>query len=227
MFNGVLYLSVTPRIRAKFDRKNEESIQLLTNMDYRLDQVEMQCRCSSQDSEARVFRQQRVSWTEDASPDPIADSLSTRSPHLQSLPVEHDGDLVPAPEAEDGALDNEPQLELVVPSATPGVLAKDIGIVLLTTHTPIDRDGHSQPALVHIFPPSPYLPISPFGEGVARWRPQNGARKWPNRSLMRHLCDPRSQETSRHTQVPKRRSPCVGAGAGVYRLANGSGGGWR
>ncbi|KAF4565756.1 hypothetical protein EYR36_002334 [Pleurotus pulmonarius] len=77
----------------------------------------------------------------------------------RSLLVEHDGALSLAPEAEDEAWDNEPQLELVVPSATPGVLAKDIGIVLLTTHIPIDRDGHSQPALVHIFPPSPYLPV--------------------------------------------------------------------
>ncbi|KAF4583686.1 hypothetical protein EYR40_002177 [Pleurotus pulmonarius] len=94
-------------------------------------------------------------------PSNAAAPLKTRisSTACISLLVEHDGALSLAPEAEDEAWDNEPQLELVVPSATPGVLAKDIGIVLLTTHIPIDRDGHSQPALVHIFPPSPYLPV--------------------------------------------------------------------
>ncbi|KAF4572382.1 hypothetical protein EYR36_006876 [Pleurotus pulmonarius] len=255
-FNGPLYLSVTPRICAQFDREDEDSIKLLKNMDYQLDQTsfEMFVRAcndagpsvpvvgttggddepgsrwdtwSGQSpkeapgilfadrdvqfqfealplqqlpqrfetsvfdelplvrqltvdytwktsnwairyiksvreamprllSEGRIFRQPRVSSTEDASPDPFVECLRPCTSHLQSLPVVHDGDPVVAPEVEDGEWDNEPQLELDMASAIPAVVAKDIKIVLLDPHILIDRDGPLQTALAHIFPPDQY-----------------------------------------------------------------------
>ncbi|KAL4255999.1 hypothetical protein AB1N83_012874 [Pleurotus pulmonarius] len=255
-FNGPLYLSVTPRLCAQFDREDQDSINLLQNMDYQLDHTsfEMFVRAwndagpsvpvvattggddepgsrwdtwSGQSpkeapgilfadrdvqfqfealplrqlpqrfetsvfeelplvrqltldytwktsnwviryiksvreamprllSEGRIFRQPRVSSTEDASPDPFVESLRPCTPHLQSLPVVHDGDPVVAPEVEDGEWDNEPQLELDMASAIPAVVAKDMKIVLLDPHILIDRDGPLQTALAHIFPPDQY-----------------------------------------------------------------------
>ncbi|KAF4604468.1 hypothetical protein EYR40_003242 [Pleurotus pulmonarius] len=54
-----------------------------------------------------MLGQHRVSFTEDASPDPFVESLRPCTSHLESLPVVHDGDPVIGTEVEDGEWVNE------------------------------------------------------------------------------------------------------------------------
>ncbi|KAF4562474.1 hypothetical protein EYR36_004134 [Pleurotus pulmonarius] len=104
----------------------------------------------------RIFRQPRLPYIEDAAPDPLIVSLRPCTPHLQALPVVHDGDPNPkaVPENDDGEWDDEPSLELDMASATPAVISQNVKVILIDPYILIDRDGPLQTALTRIFPPS-------------------------------------------------------------------------
>ncbi|KAF4605917.1 hypothetical protein EYR40_004709 [Pleurotus pulmonarius] len=107
-------------------------------------------------SSRRIFRQPRLPYIEDAAPDPLIVSLRPCTPHLQALPVVHDGDPNPkaVPENDDGEWDDEPSLELDMASATPAVISQNVKVILIDPYILIDRDGPLQTALTRIFPPS-------------------------------------------------------------------------